>query len=429
MPMWRYAVGMFGMSIPLSMVRGSMLLFYVDILGLDVRAYGVVMGIYAVVDAVDNPVLGHLSDRTRTRWGRRRPWLVVGATILAAAFVGFFTVPDLDGPALVAWFAVFAIACEAADSMVSANYGALLPELYPAERDRAGANALRQGFQLAALVLALAVTPVLTTEVFGTGDTPDGFTTTARLYAVVALVALLVMASGVRENPAHAVTTPSGLLSGVGTILRTRLFWLVGLASLLYLAPLALVLAGIQLYVKYALGLPVAATFTIQVVVIAVAAAGLALWSAVARRRGAPLVWRLGFVFLAAGFVPLIAARTLLEATLAGSVVAVGWSALLATNDLVQARLLDHDARVSGQHREALYLSAFGFFSRATGALSGVALALLGIPFGYYSGDNPGPDPGGAFRFFVAVVPLVLASAGAALAWAIRLPGEEGRAH
>ena len=75
---------MFGLAIPINTIRVSTLLFYVDILGLDVRAFGTVMAVYAVIDAVDNPVLGHLSDRTRSRWGRRRPWLVVGAVVLTA---------------------------------------------------------------------------------------------------------------------------------------------------------------------------------------------------------------------------------------------------------------------------------------------------------------------------------------------------------
>lgn len=70
---------MFGTSIPINMIKGSMVLYYVDILGLDLRAYGIVMVVYAVIDAIGNPVLGYLSDRTRTPFGRRRPWLVVGA--------------------------------------------------------------------------------------------------------------------------------------------------------------------------------------------------------------------------------------------------------------------------------------------------------------------------------------------------------------
>lgn len=423
MPTWRYSIGMLGLAIPINTIRVSTLLYYVDILGLDVRAYGAVMAVYAVLDAIDNPILGHLSDRTRSRWGRRRPWLVVGAVILSASLVGFFSAPDsLSGLGLVAWFAFFAIACEAADSMFAANYNALLPELFRTEHERAGANGLRQAFQLVALAVALAVTPLLTTGVFGTEQSTEGFTTTALIYAGVALTVLLFMALGVREDPARAAGEQTTFFAGVGAILRTRLFWQVGIATACYLVPLAFVLAGIQLYVKYALGLPVANTLWLLSTAIVVAAVGLVGWTAVVRRRGAPFAWRLAFAFLALGFIPFFFANSLVTAALSLAVVAVGWSGLLATNDLVQARVLDEDARRHGTHREGLFLSAFGFFSRLTGATAGIGLGSLGTLFGYYSGENPGPDPGLAFRVAVAVYPFVVAVAGVVLSQLIRVP-------
>ncbi|MDX5318930.1 MAG: MFS transporter [Actinomycetes bacterium] len=423
MPTWRYSIGMFGLAIPINTIRVSTLLFYVDILGLDVRAYGTVMAVYAVLDAIDNPILGHLSDRTRSRWGRRRPWLVIGAVVLTAGLVGFFSAPEtLDGVGLVVWFAFFAILCEAADSMYAANYNALLPELFPAERERAGANSLRQAFQLLAFAIALAATPVLTTSIFGTEDSPEGFRTTAILYAAVAVAALLFMALNVREDPTRATEDHAGFLTGAGVILRNPHFWLVGIATACYLVPLAFVLAGIQLYVKYSLGLPVAYSLWLIGSSIAISAAGLPVWTAVVRRRGAPFAWRVAFVFLAAGFVPFYFATSLATAMAGLAVVAVGWSGLLATNDLIQARVLDDDVRRHGQHREGLFLSAFGFFSRITGATAGIGLGSLGFLFGYYSGDDPGPDPGMAFRVAVSVYPFVVAAIGVILSMVIRVP-------
>ena len=423
MPTWRYAIGMFGLSIPINTVRVTALLFYVDILGLDVRAYGLVMAVYAVIDAVDNPLLGHLSDRTRTRWGRRRPWLVVGSVLLVAAFAGYFLVPStLDGLALVAWFAVFAILTEAADSMYAANYNALLPELFPEEHERAGANSLRQAFQLVAFAIALAATPFLTTDLFGTDDSPQGFRTTALVYAAIALVALLFMAVGVREDPQRTAEDHSGFVAGARMILRNRHFWLVGIATACYLVPLAFVLAGVQLYVKYSLGLPVAYSLWLIGSSIAIAAVGLPAWTALVRRRGAPFAWRLAFVFLAGGFVPFYLAESLIQAVLGLGVVAIGWSGLLATNDLIQARVLDEDVRRTGQHREGLFLSAFGIFSRLTGATAGIGLGSLGFLFGYYSGADPGPDPGLAFRVAVGVYPFVIALVGVVLSLLIRVP-------
>ncbi|MFC7385132.1 MFS transporter [Sphaerisporangium rhizosphaerae] len=424
-PAWRYAVGMFGTSIPISMIKGSMILYYVDILGLDVRAYGVVMVVYAVIDAFDNPLLGHLSDRTRSRFGRRRPWLLVGAPMLAACMIAFFSAPaSLRGAGLVLWFAVFAILCEAFDSMLNANYGALLPELYPQERDRAVANSLRQGFQLLALVISLAVTPVLTTQVFGTEDSTEGFQTTAVIYGVVALAVIVFMALGARENPRYSTRERPLLLRSLWSIVRDPMFWTVGLTGACYGIAMALVLSGVQLYVRYSLGLPVGYALFLQGAVILVSAGGLAVWTRVVARRGALWTWRLAFAVLAAGFAALFFATGLLTAIAAGVLVGAGWSGMLATNDLIVARVLDADAGRNGQHREGLFLSAFGFFTRLNGIVTGLALTSLGVFFGYNSGDDPGTSTGMAFRVYLCVYPFALTAAGAVAARFISVPIE-----
>jgi GPH family glycoside/pentoside/hexuronide:cation symporter len=416
-------VGMFGTSIPINLIKGSMILFYVDLLGLDVRLYGVVMFAYAIIDAVDNPVLGFLSDRTRTRWGRRRPWLLVGAPVLAVGTIALFAVPDtLDGAGLVVWFATFVILCEAADSMINANYGALLPELFPRERERAVANALRQGFQLLALVLSLAVTPYLTTSLFGTEETTRGFTLTAVIYSVVACAVILYMTLGVREDLRATQQRPPAFLATVRLILGNKRFWQIGAVSACYLSAMGLVLTGVQLYVRYSLELPVAYAMYLQGVVILATAGFLAVWARVVRARGAPFTWRLSLALLAVSFVPLFLAHDLLTAILAGLFLGIGYSGMLASNDLVIARVLDEDAAVHGARREGIFLAAFGFFGRLGGMVVGAALASLGFLFGYYSGDDPGAQAGTAWRVYVCLYPMALAAIGAIVALLIEVP-------
>lgn len=424
-PPWRYAIGMFGTSIPITMIRGSMLLFYVDRLGLDARVYGVVMVVYAVIDAVDNPVLGYLSDRTRTRWGRRRPWLVIGAPLLAGSLVGFFAVPSgLDGTALVVWFTTFALACEAFDSLLNANYGALLPELFPTEDRRAVANAMRQGFQLVALVISLGLTPWLTTSVFGSERGTEGYAPTAVVYGVVAAVVIVFMALGAHENPAAEHGERPRFVDTVRVVVSNPRFWQIGVASACYGGAMAIVLAGVQLYVQYALGLPVRYAFVLVGVVLLVAVGSLAPWSRVVRATGAPRAWRAAFVALAASFVPLFFATTLATAAAAGAVVGVAYAGMLATNDLIVARVLDEDAARHGVHREGLFLSAFGFFGRLNAVANGAAVASLAVLFGYHGGSDPGPDPGLAFRVYVCGYPFALAMLGVLLTRVIRVPGE-----
>ncbi len=202
------------------------------------------------------------------------------------------------------------------------------------------------------------------------------------------------------------------------------MFWTVGLTGACYGMAMALVLSGIQLYVRYSLGLPVGNALYLQGVVILVSAGGLVVWTRVVARRGALWTWRLAFAVLAAGFAALFFATDLLTAIAAGMLVGAGWSGMLATNDLIVARVLDADAARNGEHREGLFLSAFGFFGRLNGIVTGLALTSLGVFFGYNSGDDPGADPGLAFRVYLCAYPFVLTTIGAIAARLISVPVE-----
>ena len=84
---FRYGFAMFGTSLPINMFKSFAAIFYVDTLGLDMERYALIPLIYAFVDAIDNPVYGFLSDNTRTKWGRRRPWLLIGTPLLILFFI------------------------------------------------------------------------------------------------------------------------------------------------------------------------------------------------------------------------------------------------------------------------------------------------------------------------------------------------------
>ena len=86
---FNYAIGMFGTSIPINMLKTYAAIYYIDSLGMTTPQVALMLLIYAFIDAIDNPVYGFLSDRTRTRWGRRRPWLVIGTPLLILGFYRF----------------------------------------------------------------------------------------------------------------------------------------------------------------------------------------------------------------------------------------------------------------------------------------------------------------------------------------------------
>ena len=102
-----YAIGMFGTSIPINMFKTFAFVFYVDHLAvLTAEKFALIISAYTILDAIDNPVYGFLSDSTRSRWGRRRPWLVIGAPLLALSFIMFFSVPAGLSEGSVFWYAL-----------------------------------------------------------------------------------------------------------------------------------------------------------------------------------------------------------------------------------------------------------------------------------------------------------------------------------
>ena len=138
----RYAVGMFGTSIPINMFKTYAAFFYIDKLGLiTTQQFSLVLFLYTFVDAIDNPVYGFLSDRTRTRWGRRRLWLMLGAPLLVLCFILFFNPPaSLAAGSAFSYMLLMYILTGTLDSLINANYGALFPELFRTEAERAKTN-------------------------------------------------------------------------------------------------------------------------------------------------------------------------------------------------------------------------------------------------------------------------------------------------
>lgn len=431
----RYAVGMLGTSIPINVIKGSMMYFYVDILGFDAAIYAAVYAVYGIIDALDNPLFGYMSDRTRTRWGRRKPYLITGALLLMVGMICLFWVPPSiiasKGAPLVAWFAVFAILSEASDSLINANYGALLPELFPQEKRRAIANSLRQGFQLIAMIISLGLTPILAQNVLGCQKGTEGCTNPEQGYIVLAIIygilgagVIIYMALGVHENPAVDETTRPKFFRSIWQIVQNRYFWTVGIVSACYLAGMALILNGLQLYVKYSLGGSPLDSTILQVVVIIASIGFLSLWTALVRRKGAAWTWKLALPVCAISFLPLFFATNLITGIIAGLIVGVGYSGMLATNDLIFARILDEDARQTGIHREGLFLSAFGVLGRLSALPVALAIASLSWFFGFQSGDNPGANPEMAWRVYMAIYPFALLAIGATISRFIKVPGD-----
>jgi glycoside/pentoside/hexuronide:cation symporter, GPH family len=401
MKVFNYAVGMFGTSIPINFLKTYAAIFYVDRLGLTTADFALILFIYTFIDVLDNPVYGFLSDQTRTKWGRRRPWLVIGTPLLVLGLIAFYSTPAfLAGKSLLAWAMLFYIFTGTLDSVINANYAALFPEIFPDDASRAKANAMRQAFQLVAMIISIALTPIVAGAI--------GFSTTSIIYGVIGGVVILYMSLTAKERKIEDDEPKPKLWDSIKTLVTNRNFWIAGLTNAFYSAAMSLVLAGLPFFVKYTLQIPDAQSTILFGSVLLIAIGCVAVWALLVRKRRLIPIWRIALAALAVAFVPLFFANSLITAILASALVGFGFAGVITTMDLIGARIMDEDTRKHHVRREGIISNALGFMNRLSGLFTSLAFLLLSTIFGFESGTNPGTQPGMASRFLLTVFPAVL---------------------
>ncbi len=401
MKSFNYAIGMFGTSIPINMLKTYAAIFYVDGLGLTTKQLALILLIYTFIDAIDNPVYGFLSDRTRTRWGRRRPWLVIGTPLLVLCFIAFYSPPDfVSGNAVFAYAMLFYILAGTLDSVINANYGALFPELFRTDASRAATNALRQAFQLVAMIISIALTPVVTDAL--------GYSLTAIVYGILGGAVILYMALNSKEQGFHEDEIKPRLWDSIKSLVTNRKFWIAGFANAFYSAAMSLVLASMPFFVKYTLGLSSGQSTMLFAAVLLIAIACVAVWARLVKRFTLIPVWRAALISLAVAYVPLFFANSLVTAMVGSALVGFGFAGVITTMDLIGAKIMDEDTRKHAVRREGIISNAMGFMNRLNGLFTSAGFFLVSVLYGFESGEVPGPQPENAARFLLTVFPAFL---------------------
>ena len=153
-----YGAGDLGFSLTSTIVGAYFLFFLMDVVHLKPALAGIAILIGKTWDYVNDPLIGHISDRTRSRWGRRRPFLLFGAIPFALAFMLMWYIPPFKSDvALVAYYAVAYVVFDAAATFVYMPYFALTPELTEDYDERTSLTSYRMFFSIFGSLLAFTL--------------------------------------------------------------------------------------------------------------------------------------------------------------------------------------------------------------------------------------------------------------------------------
>jgi len=408
---FRYAVGMFGTSIPINMFKTFAPIYYVDQLGITTRQFSTVITITAISDLIFVFLFGTLSDRQASQSGRRK-WMLYGTPFLSLSFILFFNNQHmLDSNGLFVYLLILYAVVAMLDGMININYGALFPELFLYEKDRVIANAYRQMFQLLAMILSIAGTPVFVRHY--------GYGRVAIIYGILAWAVISYSALGYHEPERLKRNQKAEKINWkqVSSMLKEPLLWFYGGATLFYSIAFSLLTQGMPFYTQHTLEVDSAFNSLLLLIIFCVTLASIfssKYWTPYFKIES---VWFYSFLIIATGFMTIATFSYIYGLFLGSIIIGAGIGAMMTTSDIVGAKLIDIDLKKNNIVRTGLFMSFFNSMFRLNGVFVGLAFLLTEVLYGFVSGEETGSEPGRAAEFLFIYFPLVMVLSGVILSF------------
>ena len=203
-----FGIGAIGKDMVYALSASYVMYFYQDILGLSATFVGLILMIARVFDALNDPFMGILVAKTRTRWGRFRPWLFSGTVLNAVVLYALFAAPNLSESGMMVYFAVIYIVWGTTYTMMDIPYWSMIPAVTEMPKDRENLSVV--GRTCAGIGSAvIQVGTLLTVNALGGGDERTGFGLVALIVAVLFIVAEVFCCFKVKEQRLENVKTSS----------------------------------------------------------------------------------------------------------------------------------------------------------------------------------------------------------------------------
>lgn len=213
-----YGLGAVGKDMVYMLSASYVLYYYQDLLGVNPFAMGVILLVARVFDAFNDPIMGIIVAKTRTRWGKFRPWLFIGTLLNAVVLYLLFSAPPaLDGAGLVAYAAVVYILWGVTYTMMDIPYWSMIPAFTESGKEREGLSAMARtcaGVGSGLIVMATVACVAL----FGGDNEAAGFSRFALLVAVLFVLFITITCINIREKSTVNVEAPT-----VGEMFRSLL--------------------------------------------------------------------------------------------------------------------------------------------------------------------------------------------------------------
>ncbi len=370
-----------------------LLKYYIEVVNLNASLAGIALSISVIWDAVSDPLMGNISDRTKSKWGRRRPYILLGGILLSLSILVLFSPPNINSQlGKFLYLLISYLAVNTAMTIISVPHIALGGELTFERNERTSVFGWRLFFSNLGMLLGMIV-PAVILQYLGDESAKENIissrTSSSQIVSFVILISSLVTFFVTKENDkANSASKPSGLsfFRSLTTVLGNKVFLPLLIAFVIATIGRTFNSAIALYYYEYRLGLKESdVVINILFPFLMVLMLSIVFWVWVAKKVGKKIPAFFGIFLL--GVLTVIAYPLFPYGEIRPPLIVAFLGGIFAGSILIMDSILtdvvDYDEWKTGEKREGLY---FGFwkmgvkFSQAIGiAITGFLLDFIGF--------------------------------------------------
>jgi len=392
-----WGVGSLGTITMINSVAALYMFFLVSIVGMEPAVAGLLLFVSKVIDIVSDPLMGWISDRTNTRWGRRRPYML-GASLLCGLSMGLLFSPMDMGSDTLQYVYLFALLTLYTLALTAFNvpYLAMPAEMTDDYHERSRIMSYRALFLISGSFMGTAASGLLLTM---WGRDEAAYARVGWVLGAVVTIAMLVCVfstAKARFTTYRRATIP--LMNQLRIVLVNRPFHvLVGVKALQFLQLASGTTATLFFFLAvYGKAEELLFPFGISVMIGSIL--GLRGWLAVSQRIGKREMFMIALCFYTAGFLSWLladASDPLWMLVVRGLFLGMSSGGIVMCSQSMITDVIDYDRRLSGLSREGVFSATFSFIEKTTYAIGPLIVGTLLSVYGYDASiprGQPQPD-------------------------------------
>ncbi|MGD0805971.1 MAG: MFS transporter, partial [Anaerolineales bacterium] len=392
-----YGAGDLGAAI-VTTINGFFLLnFLINVAGLRPGIAGTILLIVKIWDAVNDPIIGWLTDHTVSRLGRRRPWLLIAAIPFAVTFFLQWVVPPFNDAGKFVYYLVVAVFLDLAFTAVNVPYAALTAELTQDYDERTRLSSVRMSFSIIGGVLAAFFTGIIVSQF--PNNPALGYSTSAAIWAFAIAIPCFITFFGTREPDFAINAKPApegpGFFEGLRIAFRNKAFIMVTLIYMLSWLAIQFAQNNLQIFTKDWIRMDMTLFSFLLLAIQFSTFIWVLIWAKVSDRIGKQKVYYLGAGFFVLALMGMFFLRPggTVPIFLLGAMAGIGISVGYLVPWSMVPDVIELDELETGQRREGIFYGFFVFLQKmglAVGLfVSGWALELSG----YINATAANPNP------------------------------------